>query len=118
VPVHYAGGGCNDGHHAIAEKHGLFVIDAAQGMMSTFDSRPLGTIGIWRPIVFMKPKTHCGGEADYLSSTTSGLFSMPKSSAKKAPTAVFPGHGRQVHLVGIGSSYLPSELQAAYLWAN
>lgn len=123
VPMHYAGVGCNmTAITAIAEKHGLFVIeDAAQGMMSTFDSRPLGTIGHMAAYSFHETKNFTsGGEGGLLILNDERFVQHAEIIREKGTnrSQFFRGMVDKYTWVGIGSSYLPSELQAAYLWGQ
>jgi dTDP-4-amino-4,6-dideoxygalactose transaminase len=123
VPVHYAGVGCNmTVITAIAEKHGLFVIeDAAQGMMSTFDGRPLGAIGHMAAYSFHETKNFTsGGEGGLLILNDERFVQHAEIIREKGTnrSQFFRGMVDKYTWVGIGSSYLPSELQAAYLWGQ
>ncbi|MGI2072218.1 dTDP-4-amino-4,6-dideoxygalactose transaminase [Shewanella baltica] len=123
VPVHYAGVACEmDTILAIAEKHELWVIeDAAQGVMSTYKGRALGAIGHIGCYSFHETKNYSsGGEGGAI------LINDPKLVAR-AEIIREKGTNRSQFLHGIvdkytwqdiGSSFLPSELQAAYLFAQ
>lgn len=123
VPVHYAGVACEmDTILAIAEKHDLWVIeDAAQGVMSTYKGRALGAIGHIGCYSFHETKNYSsGGEGGAI------LINDPKLVAR-AEIIREKGTNRSQFLHGIvdkytwqdiGSSFLPSELQAAYLFAQ
>lgn len=123
VPVHYAGVACEmDAILAIAEKHELWVIeDAAQGVMSTYKGRALGAIGHIGCYSFHETKNYSsGGEGGAI------LINDPKLVAR-AEIIREKGTNRSQFLHGIvdkytwqdiGSSFLPSELQAAYLFAQ
>ena len=89
VPAHYAGVGCAmDTIVAIAERHGLMVIeDAAQALGSTYRGRSLGTFGQLGIISFHETKTVVCGEGGAFSSTTPHWRTVRRSSAKRAPTA-------------------------------
>lgn len=122
VPVHYAGVGCEmDAVTAIAERYGLLVIeDAAQGMLSTYRDRPLGSIGHLAAVSFHETKNVISGEGGAL------LINDPKY-VKRAEIVWEKGTNRSQFFRGqvdkyawmdIGSSYLPSEINAAFLWAQ
>lgn len=123
VPVHYAGVGCEmDTILAIAEKHNLWVIeDAAQGVMSTYKGKALGTIGHIGCYSFHETKNYSsGGEGGAI------LVNDPKL-IERAEIIREKGTNRSQFLHGlvdkytwqdVGSSFLPGELQAAYLYAQ
>lgn len=122
VPVHYAGVSCEmDAINAIARKYSLFVIeDAAQGMMATYKGRSLGTLGDFGCYSYHETKNYSMGEGGAL------LIRDPKY-ADRAEIIREKGTNRcQFHRgevdkytwVELGSSYLPSELNAAYLLAE
>ncbi|MCQ2055152.1 MAG: dTDP-4-amino-4,6-dideoxygalactose transaminase [Fibrobacter sp.] len=122
VPVHYAGVSCEmDAINAIAQKYSLFVIeDAAQGMMATYKGRSLGTLGDFGCYSYHETKNYSMGEGGAL------LIRDPKY-ADRAEIIREKGTNRcQFHRgevdkytwVELGSSYLPSELNAAYLLAE
>ncbi|MBH0038954.1 dTDP-4-amino-4,6-dideoxygalactose transaminase [Pseudoalteromonas sp. SWN166] len=123
VPVHYAGVACEmDAILGIAEKHELWVIeDAAQGVMSTYKGKALGAIGHIGCYSFHETKNYSsGGEGGAI------LINDPKLVAR-AEIIREKGTNRSQFLHGIvdkytwqdiGSSFLPSELQAAYLFAQ
>lgn len=120
VPVHYAGVGCAmDSINQIAKQHGLWVIeDAAQGVGALYNGKHLGTIGDVGTYSFHDTKNlTSGGEGGLLLLTTSEL-------ADRAAVIRDKGTNRRQFLDGLvdkytwiqmGGSYLPSELQAAYL---
>lgn len=123
VPVHYAGVACEmDTILTIAEKYDLWVIeDAAQGVMSTYKGKALGAIGHIGCYSFHETKNYSsGGEGGAI------LINDPKLVAR-AEIIREKGTNRSQFLHGIvdkytwqdiGSSFLPSELQAAYLYAQ
>jgi len=123
VPVHYAGVACEmDEIMAMAKKHNLWVIeDAAQGVMSTYKNRALGTIGHIGCYSFHETKNYTsGGEGGAI------LINEPRL-VERAEVIREKGTNRSQFLNGsvdkytwkdIGSSFLPSELQAAYLCAQ
>lgn len=123
VPVHYAGVACEmDTIMEIASRHKLYVIeDAAQGMMSTYKGRALGTIGHLAAFSFHETKNYTSGGEGGL------LIINDKQFVKKAEIIREKGTNRSQFIEGIvdkytwvdiGSSYLPSEIQAAYLYAQ
>lgn len=123
VPVHYAGVGCDMSViNAIAEKHGLFVIeDAAQGMMSTFEGKPLGTLGHMAAYSFHETKNFTsGGEGGLLIINDERFVQRAEIIREKGTnrSQFFRGMVDKYTWVDSGSSYLPSELQAAYLWGQ
>lgn len=123
VPVHYAGVGCDMAAiTALAEKHGLFVIeDAAQGMMSTFEGRPLGAIGHMAAYSFHETKNFTsGGEGGLLILNDERFVQRAEIIREKGTnrSQFFRGMVDKYTWVDAGSSYLPSELQAAYLWGQ
>jgi len=123
VPVHYAGVGCEmDAIMAIADRHGLIVIeDAAQGMMATYRERPLGSIGHLGAYSFHETKNYTsGGEGGLLLINDQRFLHRAEIIREKGTnrSQFFRGMVDKYTWVDIGSSYLPSELQAAYLWAQ
>ncbi len=122
VPVHYAGVGCElDTIMAIAQHHQLFVIeDAAQGIASTYKGRSLGSIGHLATVSFHETKNvHCGQGG--------GLLVNYPQWCDRAEIIWQKGTNRNQFLRGladkytwvdIGSSYLHSEINAAFLWAQ
>lgn len=123
VPVHYAGVGCDmSAINAIAEKHGLYVIeDAAQGMMATFEGKPLGTLGHMAAYSFHETKNFTsGGEGGLLILRDESFVQRAEIIREKGTnrSQFFRGMVDKYTWVDAGSSYLPSELQAAYLWGQ
>jgi len=120
VPVHYAGVGCEmDTIMAIAERHGLYVIeDAAQGMMSSYKGKPLGAIGHLAAYSFHETKNFTsGGEGGLLIINDEQFAERAEIIREKGTnrSKFFRGMVDKYCWVDVGSSYLPSELQAAYL---
>ncbi len=122
VPVHYAGVGCEmDAIMDIARRHNLLVIeDAAQGIMSSYKERPLGSIGHMAAFSFHETKNIISGEGGAL------LINDPVL-AERAEVIREKGTNRSMFLRGqvdkytwvdCGSSYLPSDLVAAFLLAQ
>ena len=123
VPVHYAGVACEMGTiMEIATRHDLFVIeDAAQGMMSTYKGRPLGTIGHIAAYSFHETKNFTsGGEGGLLIINDAQFIRRAEIIREKGTnrSQFFRGMVDKYSWVDIGSSYLPSEIQAAYLWGQ
>lgn len=123
VPVHYAGVACEmDAIMDIANRHGLFVIeDAAQGMMSTYKGRPLGTIGHMGTYSFHETKNFTsGGEGGLLIINDEQFIQRAEIIREKGTnrSQFFRGMVDKYSWVDVGSSYLPSEIQAAYLWGQ
>jgi dTDP-4-amino-4,6-dideoxygalactose transaminase len=122
VPVHYAGVACEmDAINAIAARHDLMVIeDAAQGVMSKYKGRPLGAIGHLGTLSFHETKNVISGEGGALL-INDGAFSSRAEIIREKGTnrsQFFRGQVDKYTWVDIGSSYLPSELIAAFLWAQ
>lgn len=123
VPVHYAGVACEmDTINAIAQRHNLFVIeDAAQGMMSSYKGRPLGTLGHLGAYSFHETKNFTsGGEGGLLIINDAQFVQRAEVLREKGTnrSQFFRGMVDKYTWVDVGSSYLPSELQAAYLWGQ
>ncbi|VFR25428.1 Lipopolysaccharide biosynthesis protein RffA [plant metagenome] len=122
VPVHYAGVGCDmDAINAIAAAHGLKVLeDAAQGLGATWRGRALGTLGDFGALSFHGTKNIVAGEGG-------ALLVRDDADAERAEILREKGTDRSRFLRGdvdkytwqdVGSSYLPSELTAAFLLAQ
>ena len=122
VPVHYAGVACEmDTIMKIARRHNLYVIeDAAQGVMSKYKGKYLGTIGDIGCYSFHESKNYVMGEGG-------AILIQNKNFIKRAEVIRDTGTNKDQFLRGevnhyswidIGSSYLPSELNAAYLYAQ
>lgn len=123
VPVHYAGIGCEmNTIMDIANRHGLFVIeDAAQGMMSRYDNQALGKIGHMATYSFHETKNYTsGGEGGLLIINDERFVERAEIIREKGTnrSLFFRGMVDKYSWVDIGSSYLPCELQAAYLWGQ
>lgn len=122
MAVHYAGVACEmDTIMDIAARHNLKVIeDAAQGVMSTYKGRALGTIGDFGCFSFHETKNYSMGEGGAL------LIRNPESNdaaeilREKGTNRArfFRGQVDKYTWVDYGSSYLPSDMNAAYLWAQ
>ena len=123
VPVHYAGVACEmDTIMAIAKRHNLYVIeDAAQGFMSTYKGKALGTIGHMGAYSFHATKNFTsGGEGGLLIVNDEKFYHRAEVFREKGTdrSAFLRGDVDKYTWRDLGSSMLPSELQAAYLWAQ
>jgi len=122
VPVHYAGVACEmDAIMDIAARHGLLVIeDAAQGILSRYKGRPLGSIGHLAALSFHETKNIISGEGGALLVNDPELAERAEIIREKGTnrSQFFRGQVDKYTWVDIGSSYLPSELIAAFLWAQ
>ena len=122
VPVHYAGVSCEmDTIMEIAGKYNLKVIeDAAQGIMSTYKGRPLGTIGDYGCFSFHETKNISMGEGGALLIADPANIENAEIVREKGTnrSKFFRGQIDKYSWVEAGSSYLPSELNAAYLWGE
>jgi dTDP-4-amino-4,6-dideoxygalactose transaminase len=123
VVVHYAGVACDmDAIADIANRHNLIVIeDAAQGVMSTYKNRPLGALGHLAAYSFHETKNiTSGGEGGLLIINDKRFVQRAEVIREKGTnrSQFFRGMLDKYTWVDIGSSYLPSELQAAYLWGQ
>lgn len=122
VPVHYAGVACEmDKIMDIARKYNLCVIeDAAQGIMSTYKGQALGTIGDYGCYSFHETKNYSMGEGGALLIKKPEDIERAEVVREKGTnrSKFFRGQIDKYTWVDAGSSYLPSELNAAYLWAQ
>lgn len=122
VVVHYAGVACEmDSIMDIANRHGLMVIeDAAQAIMSNYNGRPLGSIGHLGCLSFHETKNIISGEGGALLINDSGLIQRAEIIREKGTnrSQFFRGQVDKYTWCDIGSSYLPGELTAAFLWAQ
>jgi dTDP-4-amino-4,6-dideoxygalactose transaminase len=123
VPVHYAGIACEmDIIMDLAKRYSLYVIeDAAQGMMSTYKGIALGTIGHMGTYSFHETKNYTsGGEGGVLLINDEQFKSRAEVIREKGTnrSQFFRGMVDKYTWVDIGSSMLPSEIQAAYLYAQ
>ena len=120
--VHYAGVGCEmDSILAIAARHGLAVIeDAAQGIFSTYKGRPLGSIGGLGALSFHETKNVISGEGGALLVNDESYAARAEIIREKGTnrSKFFRGQVDKYTWVDIGSSYLPSEVIAAFLAAQ
>lgn len=122
VPVHYAGVACEmDKIMEIARAHNLKVVeDAAQGVMSTYNGQALGTIGDFGCYSFHETKNYSMGEGGALVINDSAYNERAEILREKGTnrSKFFRGQVDKYTWVDFGDSYLPSELNAAYLWAQ
>lgn len=122
VPVHYAGVGCEmDTIMSIADRHGLAVVeDAAQGIMATYRGRPLGSIGDFGALSFHETKNLISGEGGALLVNSQEYLSRAEIIREKGTdrSRFFRGQVDKYTWQEPGSSFLPGELTAAFLWAQ
>lgn len=122
VPVHYAGVACEmDAIMNIAQKYNLRVVeDAAQGIMSSYKGKALGTIGDYGCYSFHETKNLSMGEGGALLIKNPEMIERAEIIREKGTnrSKFFRGQIDKYTWVDAGSSYLPSELNAAYLWAQ
>lgn len=120
--VHYAGVGCEmDAIAAIAARHGLALVeDAAQGIGASYRGRPLGTFGAMGTLSFHETKNVISGEGGALLLNDPGLVERAEILREKGTnrSRFFRGEVDRYTWVDLGSSYLPSELGAAFLAAQ
>lgn len=120
--VHYAGVACEmDAIMDIARRHGLMVIeDAAQGVMSTYKGRALGTIGDFGCYSFHETKNYSMGEGGAIVINNPEFNEKAEILREKGTnrSKFFRGQVDKYTWVDFGDSYLPSEINAAYLWAQ
>lgn len=122
VPVHYAGVGCEmDAIQAFADKYGLFVIeDAAQGIEATYKDRPLGGIGDVGAFSFHETKNVICGEGGAISINRKEWLERAEIVREKGTnrSLFFRGQVDKYTWVDVGSSFLSSDILAAFLWAQ
>ncbi len=122
VPVHYAGVACEmDTIMDIARRNNLIVIeDAAQGVMSSYKGKALGTIGDYGCYSFHETKNYSMGEGGALLIQNQDMIEAAEIIREKGTnrSKFFRGQIDKYTWVNYGSSYLPSELNAAYLYAE
>lgn len=122
VPVHYAGVACDmDRIMGIAEKHNLLVVeDAAQAIDSYYKGRPLGTIGHLSCFSFHETKNIISGEGGMLGINDERFIRRAEIIWEKGTNRAefFRGEVNKYGWCDIGSSFLPSEVVAAFLWAQ
>ena len=122
VPVHYAGVGCAmDEIMAIAKKYNLKVVeDAAQGVNAFYKGKALGTIGDFGCYSFHETKNYSMGEGGAILFQDDRYLEPAEILREKGTnrSQYFRGQIDKYTWVGYGSSYLPSDMNAAYLWAQ
>jgi len=122
VPVHYAGVGCEmDAILEIARRRGLLVIeDAAQGLMTEHRGRSLGALGALGALSFHETKNVISGEGGALLVNDARFIERAEIVREKGTnrSSFFRGEVDKYTWVDIGSSYLPGEIVAAFLWAQ
>lgn len=122
APVHYAGVGCEmDTIMDIARRHNLQVIeDAAQGIMATYKGKALGTFGDFGAFSFHETKNYSMGEGGALLIRDEKHVLDAEIIREKGTnrSQFYRGQIDKYTWMNYGSSYLPSELNAAYLWAQ
>ncbi len=122
VPVHYAGVACEmDTIMDIAKRHNLFVIeDAAQGVMSTYKGKALGTFGEFGCFSFHETKNYSMGEGGALLIRDEEFVEQAEIIREKGTnrSKFYRGQIDKYTWVDFGSSYLPSDMNAAYLYAQ
>lgn len=122
VPVHYAGVSCEmDSIMALSKKYNLMVVeDAAQGVMSKYKGKALGSIGDMGAFSFHETKNIISGEGGALLVNTPSLAVRAEIIREKGTdrSRFFRGEVDKYTWQEVGSSYLPGELIAAFLWAQ
>jgi dTDP-4-amino-4,6-dideoxygalactose transaminase len=122
VPVHYAGVACEmDAIMAVAKRHNLKVVeDAAQGVMASYKGRVLGSIGDLGAYSFHETKNVISGEGGALLVNASDLATRAEIVREKGTdrSRFFRGEVDKYTWQEVGSSFLPGELIAAFLWAQ
>ena len=123
VPVHYAGTACDmDPLLALAQQYQLLVVeDAAQGIASQYRGRPVGTLGALGAFSFHETKNiTAGGEGGMLVINDPQLVERAEVIREKGTNraAFFRGEVAKYNWVDVGSSFLPAEINAAFLWAQ
>ncbi|MBK2094145.1 dTDP-4-amino-4,6-dideoxygalactose transaminase [Francisella philomiragia] len=123
VPVHYAGVACEmDTIMDIANRYSLYVVeDAAQGMMSTYKGKVLGTIGHIGAYSFHETKNYTSAGEGGLLIVNDEQFALRAEIIREKGTnrsQFFRGMVDKYSWVDIGSSYLMNDVSAAYLWGN
>jgi len=122
VPVHYAGIACHmDVILAVAKRHGLAVVeDAAQAVDSYYNGKPLGSLGCLSAFSFHETKNIIAGEGGLLAVNDESFISRAEIIREKGTnrSSFFRGEIDKYGWVDIGSSFLPSEIIAAFLFAQ
>ncbi len=120
--VHYGGVGCDmDRVMEIAKRHGLFVVeDAAQALMSTYKGKPLGTFGDFGCLSFHETKNYSMGEGGALLIRDAKYIDDAEILREKGTnrSQYYRGQVDKYRWMNYGSSYLPSDMNAAYLYAQ
>ena len=121
-PVHYAGVACEmDTIMDIAKRHHLMVVeDAAQAVMSTYKGKACGTIGDFGCISFHETKNYSMGEGGAILINNENYIEKAEILREKGTNRAqfFRGQVAKYNWVDFGDSYLQSDLNAAYLWAQ
>lgn len=122
VPVHYAGVACDMDHiMEIADRHNILVVeDAAQSIDSYYKGRPLGSIGHMSAFSFHETKNIISGEGGLLAINDDRFIRRSEIIWEKGTnrSEFFRGEVNKYGWVDTGSSFLPSEIMAAFLWAQ
>lgn len=122
APVHYAGVGCEmDTIMDIADRHHLMVVeDDAQGIMSTYKGKPLGTFGEFGALSFHETKNYSMGEGGALLIRDEAYIEKAEILREKGTdrSKFFRGQVDKYRWQSFGSSYLPSDMNAAYLYTQ
>ena len=122
VPVHYAGVACEmDTILNVAERYGLKVVeDAAQGVMSTYKGRALGTIGDFGCYSFHETKNYSMGEGGAIIINDARFIEKAEILREKGTNRAkfFRGQIDKYTWIDFGDSFLPSDINAAYLYAQ
>lgn len=122
VPVHYAGLACEmDTILAVAKRHDLFVVeDAAQSIDSFYKDRPLGSLGHFGAFSFHETKNIISGEGGMLAINDERFVARAEIIREKGTnrSAYFRGEVNKYGWMDIGSSFLPSDIIAAFLYAQ
>ena len=122
VPVHYAGVACEmDPILTLARNREIRVVeDAAQALLSRYRGRPLGALGDMGALSFHETKNVMSGEGGALLLRDAALVARAEILREKGTnrSAFFRGEVDKYSWVDVGSSYLPSEIIAAFLWAQ
>jgi dTDP-4-amino-4,6-dideoxygalactose transaminase len=122
VAVHYAGNACEmDELNKICKKHGIYLIeDAAQAIESYYKEKPLGSFGCMSAFSFHETKNIISGEGGMLAINDTRFIERAEIVREKGTnrTQFFRGEASKYEWVDIGSSYLPSDIISAFLFAQ
>ena len=122
VPVHYAGVACDmDTLNTLSKKHNFFIIeDAAQAIDSFYRGKPLGSLGTMSAFSFHETKNIISGEGGMLAINDSRFINRAEIIREKGTnrSQFFRGEVDKYGWVDVGSSFLPSEIIAAFLYAQ